>query len=247
MNKQRGEALTFDAHFLDTTSTLGAAGLTVSATVYGPDGAAMVSDQPATEIGGGLYSYTLPGTSVIDAGHYRCLFATAAETVLQRALAALWIVGTPWVERVDAAISTRATAAALETVDSVVDGIAGTIAQTVVVPTSSAVSTDGGTLYLVRGNSYTTGEADWTPPSWTYTGDVPDLSDADVYLRLPGAGDIAMTASAIEGGYTLSCDLTMAQTGAINGDDWEILAKWRDEQAVVTGIRRLLAGKVDWQ
>ena len=106
-------------------------------------------------------------------------------------------------------------------------------------------STDGGTLYLVRGNSYQTGQG-WAPPSWAYTGAVPDLTGAGVYLRLPGAGDIEMDVTAITGGYDLDVDLTAAQTGAINGDYWEIVAKWVTDGAV-TGVRRLLAGKVEWQ
>ena len=252
---QIGQAITFYAHY--TEAKVGKTGLTVTVDVYDVDNTTkLVTAGNATEVGAGLYYYTLSAESVDAAGNYTAVFKTATTTVDQRDIPALWVVGRTWVERLDAAVTSRAAASELtalatnmQAIDSVVDSIAETVgaASVIVVNSTGSVSADGGTLYLVRGNSYQD-SAGWEPPTWSITGaDLPDFSAANIYLRLPGAGDIAMLLTAIAGGYSISGELTAKQTGAINGDYWELVAIWVDELGVTTGVMRILCGVISWQ
>lgn len=109
MLQQIGQALTFDVMYIE--SKVGKTLLTVTVDVY-RNGSLIVTGGAATEVGDGLYTYTLAAGSVTVAGHYRAVFKTATTTVDQRDIAALWIVGTTWVERVDGAISAVLTAIA---------------------------------------------------------------------------------------------------------------------------------------
>lgn len=242
MIKQIGQAVTFFAQYLD--AKIGKTGLTVTVNIYDVDYTSkLVNAAAATEIGDGVYCYTLPASSVTAAGNYLAVFKTATTTVQQRDIASMWSVGETWVERIDTAISTRAASSELAIIDNIVDGIAETlgVASVVVVNHSSAVSADGGTLYLVRGNSYQD-SAGWIPPSWTISGaDLPDFSGANIYLRLPGTGDVPMTIAALADGFTISGELSAKQTGSITGDYWELLAIWEN------GVMRILNGAISWQ
>jgi hypothetical protein len=103
MIEQIGQDLTFDAFY--TLDGVGVAGLTVTVDVW--RGSTLVSNNvAATAVGGGFYTYTLPGASVTVKGHYRAKFKTEGEVDTQQ-IAALQIVGPVWAERIDATISSR--------------------------------------------------------------------------------------------------------------------------------------------
>jgi hypothetical protein len=103
MIDQIAQAITFDAFF--TLDGAGATGLTVTVDVY--RGATKIVDNvAATEVAGGFYTYALAGASNTEKNHYRAVFKTA-DTVDQAHIPALWIVGSTWVERVDATIDSR--------------------------------------------------------------------------------------------------------------------------------------------
>ena len=106
MLTQLSEPLVFRAYYrIGGTGKPGLADVT--ATVYGPSGAVLVSAQAATEIGGGLYQYILSGSYTVIAGAYTALFSTANATVNTQQLAAEWLVGDNWLQSIDAAISSR--------------------------------------------------------------------------------------------------------------------------------------------
>ena len=106
MLTQLGVALVFRAYYRVGGS--GKTGLTdVTATVYGPSGSALVASQAATEIGGGLYQYTLSGSYTDSAGAYTALFSTTNAAVNTQQLAAEWLVGDNWLQSIDAVISSR--------------------------------------------------------------------------------------------------------------------------------------------
>ena len=106
MLTQLSEPLVFRAYY--RVGGTGKPGLAdVTATVYGPSGAVLVSAQAATEIGGGLYQYILSGSYTVIAGAYTALFSTTNAAVNTQQLAAEWLVGDNWLQSIDAAISSR--------------------------------------------------------------------------------------------------------------------------------------------
>lgn len=126
MIEQLSTAVKFVAFF--TLTKQGVTGLTVTVDVYNAAGTLIVTAAAATEIGGGLYSYTLASGSTGTEGLYLAIFKTAGDADQQH-IPSLWAIGVAGVERLDAAVSSRnattpPTAAALA--DAVWDeGIAG--------------------------------------------------------------------------------------------------------------------------
>ena len=86
-----------------TASKIGKTGLTVTVDVRNSAGTLQVTDGSATEIGGGLYTYTHISATEDD---YTAVFKTADGTVDAQHMPSLVPVQLP---RIDAAVSTRAT------------------------------------------------------------------------------------------------------------------------------------------
>ena len=104
MLEQIGNALTFYAFY--TASKVGKTGLTVTVNVRRGT-TSVVTGGSATEIGDGLYAYTLTSGSVTSENEYTAVFKTSDTSVDQRDLPALWAIGKAGIEDLDAAISTR--------------------------------------------------------------------------------------------------------------------------------------------
>lgn len=102
--EQQGNALTFLAFYVE--SKLGKTGLTVTVDVY-RNGTEIVTAASASEIGDGLYSYSLASGSVNAEGLYAAIFKTATDTVDQQHVPSLWVVGAGGIENLDAAVSSR--------------------------------------------------------------------------------------------------------------------------------------------
>lgn len=98
MLETQGVALKFYAHFVE--SKVGKTGLTVTVDVY-RNGVEIVTAAAATEVGDGLYSYTLAAGSNNAEGEYIAIFKTATTTVDQREIPALWVVDKGQVELID--------------------------------------------------------------------------------------------------------------------------------------------------
>ena len=108
-----GVALKFYAMFI--ASKTGKTGLTVTVDVYeDTTGTPIVSGGSATELGGGLYYYTLASGSVDASGAYIAVFKTADSSVDQQHIPALWVTDTE-LKNLDAAISTRLATASYTT------------------------------------------------------------------------------------------------------------------------------------
>lgn len=108
MNEQIGRTLRFYAFY--TESKLGKTGLTVTVNVR-KNGTPVVTGGSASEEGDGLYYYDLASGSVDAAGAYTAVFKTATTSVDLQDNPALWVVGMPWVENLDEAMSSRAPSA----------------------------------------------------------------------------------------------------------------------------------------
>jgi hypothetical protein len=119
--EQVGNAVKFVAFF--TSARQGKSGLTVTIDVYNPAGTLVVTAGSATEVGGGLYSYTLASGSVTTEGEYLAVFKTTDTTVDAQHIPALWVVGRAGVEHLDADIA-DVPAAVLIYAASNVDGTA---------------------------------------------------------------------------------------------------------------------------
>ena len=105
MLTKQGVALTFYAFYV--ASKVGKTGLTVTLDVFeGTTGTPIVTAGSATELGDGLYYYTLASGSVDAAGAYVAVFKTADSSVDQQHIPALWITDTE-LKNLDAAVSTR--------------------------------------------------------------------------------------------------------------------------------------------
>lgn len=106
MLEQQGNALPF--LFFFTEAKLGKTGLTVAVDVF-EDAVSILTSQPATEVGKGLYYYELPSVNVNANALYSAVAVTATTSVDLQEVPALWIVGRDWVNNVDETISSRAT------------------------------------------------------------------------------------------------------------------------------------------
>jgi hypothetical protein len=91
-----------------TATKTGKTGLTVTVDVRNPAGALVVNNQAATEIGGGVYSYTHTTATEAD---YLAVFKTADTTVDAQHVPALAAVEIP---RLDAAVSSRSSHSAAD-------------------------------------------------------------------------------------------------------------------------------------
>ena len=104
--EQIGNAITFQCHYVSSGSS--ATGLTVTVDVWeltaGGVATEVVSAGNATEMGDGLYYYQLASGAVDAEAVYTAVFKCAGS-VDQAHLAAAWVVGPTWIERVDAAIT----------------------------------------------------------------------------------------------------------------------------------------------
>ena len=121
--EQIGNALIAEAYY--TASGNVATGLTVTCDVdkLVADGtyAALVTGAAATEGRNGIYFYILASGSVDAKAVYNFVFKAPGETVDQEDIVAAWTAGQAWVENVDAASSTLATAIALATAQADLD------------------------------------------------------------------------------------------------------------------------------
>jgi hypothetical protein len=91
-----------------TASKQGSTGLTVTVDVYDPSGTKIVDASAATELAGGLYTYTL-SSSNSSAGEYVAIFKTTDSAVDAQHIPSLWSLGRAGVENLDAAVSSRST------------------------------------------------------------------------------------------------------------------------------------------
>jgi hypothetical protein len=115
MIQRQGVALTFYAHFVDTTG-VSVTGLTVTVDVYeGVSGTPVVAAASATEQANGLYYYVLSGGSVDADGAYIAIFETASGSVAQKHLPALQSVGNIVNSAVQSVAANAITAAAIAT------------------------------------------------------------------------------------------------------------------------------------
>jgi hypothetical protein len=89
-----------------TASKQGSSGLTVTVDVYDPSGTKIVDAGSASELAGGLYTYTL-SSSNSSAGEYVAIFKTADANVDAQHVPSLWSLGRAGVENLDATISSR--------------------------------------------------------------------------------------------------------------------------------------------
>jgi hypothetical protein len=134
--EQVGNAIRFYAFYV--SSKLGKTGLTVTVDVYKND-VQIVTGSAVTEVGGGLYRYTLASVSVDAEGEYVAIFKTTDTTVDQRHIPALWVIARAGIENLDAALSSRASQASLDVLDDYVDTeVAAIKAKTDTLPASPA-------------------------------------------------------------------------------------------------------------
>lgn len=111
--RQIGQDQRFAQFFRHATTLAGLPGITVTVDVYrmGGGGTPIVADASAIDLGGGAYGYTLAGASAGAADLYFAVFKTSDANALEPQLIAGADVGLIWTERIDDAITTRATAA----------------------------------------------------------------------------------------------------------------------------------------
>lgn len=151
MLTKSGVALTFYAFYV--ASKVGKTGLTVTLDVYETtSGTPIVSAGSATELGGGLYYYTLASGSVDASGAYVAVFKTADSSVDQQHIPAIWVTDTE-LKNLDAAVSTRLASAsytapldasgtqtAAEAALTAYDAATGADVSAISVPSAAAIS-----------------------------------------------------------------------------------------------------------
>lgn len=128
--QQSGQGITFIFYY--TSGGQGKTGLSPTVNVYNPAGSKVVDAGSATEIGDGLYKYDYTNPS--SAGVYLGVAKTNDSSVDQKELVSAWTVGMPWVQHMDADVSSRASASAaddlalgVDTINDKVDGLPGAV------------------------------------------------------------------------------------------------------------------------
>lgn len=110
MIEQLLTSLTFYAEFIENKT--GKTGLSPSVTVFKKTSSTpIVSSASASELGKGIYFYTLSGLLVDEEGAYIAVFETTDTGVDQQSISSLWVVGTAGVENLDSPISNIPTTA----------------------------------------------------------------------------------------------------------------------------------------
>jgi hypothetical protein len=99
MLENLSQSVTFYAFF--TAARQGKTGLTVTVDVRRGT-TLVVTAAVATEVGGGLYRYTLGSGNTGTAESYAAVFKTTDATVDQQHVPSLWVVGPVWVQEADA-------------------------------------------------------------------------------------------------------------------------------------------------
>jgi hypothetical protein len=198
MIEQINTAVKFLAFFV--ANKVGKTGLIdVTVDVYDPAGSEIVTAGAASEIGDGLYAYTLAANLVATEGEYPAVFKTADATVDAKHIPALWVVGRGGIEDLDAAVTSRLAAGSYVAPPSVgtissevwntavaghsvgstgakLDSI-GTVDVTVLEP----ALVDGGLLTLVRGDDYKSQDGralTFSSENW------PDLTGAQITMTV---------------------------------------------------------------
>jgi hypothetical protein len=240
MLEQIGNALTFYAFY--TASKVGKTGLTVTVNVRrGTTG--VVTGGSATEVGDGLYSYTLASGSVNAENEYTAVFKTSDTSVDQQDIPALWVIGKAGVEDLDAAISTRLASASYSAPpsagsvadavwDEALSGYSGDQAgkylsdarnKTLLITAENVTFTNPtspitGDLEIVRGDDYTaaTGRAlpEWSSDDWTPFS-LTTAQSVAFKARTPYSESVFEQAAAVLSDTQVMVELTAAQTGAL--------------------------------
>jgi hypothetical protein len=231
MPSQTGTAITFSAAYLLATGAP-ATGLTVTVTIYRVGFGAVVTSQACTEVGSGLYSYTLSGGSTGTAGEYLAVFSTSSTSVIQQTLYASESVGQTWVQDLDATVSSRLatssygappSAAAISTqvwsepipgsfTDTQAGGILANLTSAEITVTSP--TTSGGDFTIIRGDAYPSTKN--RSIIWTITGVLASLNFATATTRFKArfrTGTIfSKTVSAVLNASTLTITLELTST-----------------------------------
>lgn len=110
--EQLSNALRFTAFY--TASGQLKTGLTVTVNVY-RNSTLVITAAAATEVGDGLYIYSLASNQVTAEGVYTAVFKTADSTVDAQHIVSAWTVQVGGVENLDATVSSRLAAASYTT------------------------------------------------------------------------------------------------------------------------------------
>lgn len=145
MLEQLNNAVKFMAFF--TASKQGKTGITVTIDVFNPGGTKIVDGGSATELGDGVYTYTLANTNTTTEGEYIAVFKTTDSTVDMQNIPSLWVVGRAGVEHLDSNISDKATQTSVSAIptgtllstDTRLNNLDSKIS---LIPTSPVLSTD---------------------------------------------------------------------------------------------------------
>lgn len=225
MIEQIGKSITFDAFYEDTDGA-GVTGLTVTVDVYNPAGTEVVTGGSATEVGDGLYTYTLGSGSVLTAGRYRAVFKTASASVVAQHRPSAWTVGATWVENLDDAITDiaglvwsylKAAVAALGTTT-----IGRFIYDKLNLISSSSITVSSPTLpdstaLVIQGDDYGTAQAlQWSSDGWTdLTGLTLDYAIVNQYNAAETYTGNATVVTAGSGTQTIALPLAAAVTAQL--------------------------------
>src|ERR1051325_2654752 len=95
--EQTNNAIPFSAFFRTMPNGFGKTGLVLASAlvvdVYSPTGSLLATNQTPQEIGGGLYIYTLSGSSTSVAGEYSAIFKTTDTSCFPQHVSDTWSVG----------------------------------------------------------------------------------------------------------------------------------------------------------
>ena len=215
--EQAGVDVTVKAFFVE--SKVGKTGLTVTVDVYNPAGSKVVSDASATEVGGGLYTYTILGSSIpTTAGEWVAIFKTATTSVDVQHIPTIWVVGRVAEDVADVETKVDTAQADLDILTGT-DGATLATSQPNYAPaTAAALATAQNDLDTITGSdgvTLATTQGNYAPATAAQATAI-ETDTQDIQGRIPAAlvgGRIDANAGAISGDATAADNLEAALDG----------------------------------
>jgi hypothetical protein len=220
---------------------IGKTGLTVTVDAYSTAGAKVVDNQAATEVGGGVYSYTYTTATADD---YLAIFKTTDTTVDAQHISSLASEEIPFI---DAAISTRLASAdaRLDNLDATISSRAEpsdlnvTVTATVAISATEAAAVASGLLALRAYNTFSqavtsTSEDDLSAASsvWLAIKRNTAKADADSLIFIEATDGLTVLDGAAYA-TPLNGSLTVSGTAG----DWTVTLKVEAAAMAAIGLR----------
>jgi len=207
-------------------------------------GAALVTNQPATHVGGGLYTYLLLASHTENEDVYVAFFHTDDTSVNLQDMVADWTVGAAGVDFLDMPISNVAANAGVAAWEEFLageyaPGTAGWYLSNIISPQIHVVGPidERGVLYLFKGDAYITDEGTsilFTDVNQTW----PELDDGEVHFLTFGLDVVTEIVNPTGSNKQVRLELTAEQTAAFTSANVDYAIRYVRTNGNPTTLKR---------